>query len=67
MKLHKKVAVIALALVCAACGGAQSAGKGAYKPEGSVIFEKDGVKVTTAGFDTNPTSVDEPIIWLRAC
>ena len=69
MKLHKKVAVIALAvmlaLVCAACGGAQSAGKGEYKPEGSVIFEKDGVKVTTAGFDTDPTSVNKPILWLE--
>lgn len=70
MKLHKKAAVIALAvmlaLVCAACGGAQSAGKGEYKPEGSVIFEKDGVKVTTAGFDTDPTSLDaDPIIWLE--
>ena len=38
MKLHKNVAVIALAvmlaLVCAACGGAQSSVKGEYKAEG---------------------------------
>ena len=70
MKLHKKVAVIALAftlaLVCAACGGAQSPGNSDYKAEGSVVFDKDGVKVTTAGFDTDPTSLDaDPIIWLE--
>ncbi|MBR0282824.1 MAG: hypothetical protein IJQ81_14780 [Oscillibacter sp.] len=70
MKLHKKAAVIALAvmlaLVCAACGGAQSAVNSDYTSEGSVVFEKDGVKVTTAGFDTDPTSLDaDPIIWLE--
>ena len=33
--------------------------------DGSVIFEKDGVTVTTAGLDTDPTSEDaEPIIWV---
>ena len=67
---YRKMAVIALAvllaLVCAACGGAQSAVNSERKPEGSVIFEKDGVKVTTAGFDMDPTSLDEdPIIWLE--
>ena len=41
----------------------QSAGP--YSADGSVIFEKDGVKVTTAGLDTDPTSEKpEPIIWL---
>ena len=39
---------------------------GAFSPDGSVIFEKDGVKVTTAGLDTDPSSADEiPIIWLE--
>ena len=34
-------------------------------PDGSVIFEKDGVKVTTAGLDTDPSSADVlPIIWV---
>lgn len=38
---------------------------GPYAASGSVIFEKDGVKVTTAGLDTDPTSEDaEPIVWL---
>lgn len=38
---------------------------GPFSPEGSVIFEKDGVKVTTAGLDLDPTSLDnDPIIWL---
>ena len=35
-------------------------------PDGSVIFEKDGVKVTTAGLDSDPTSeLPEPIIWVE--
>lgn len=34
-------------------------------PEGSVIFEKDGVKVTTAGLDNDPTYWDaRPIVWV---
>lgn len=34
-------------------------------PDGSVIFEKDGVKVTTVGLGTDPTTTDsEPIIWV---
>ncbi len=38
---------------------------GTYSSEGSVIFEKDGVKVTTAGLDIDPTTErPEPIIWL---
>lgn len=36
-----------------------------YSTDGSVIFDKDGVTVTTAGLDTDPTSTDgEPIIWV---
>ncbi len=38
----------------------------AFGPEGSVLFEKDGVKVTSAGLDLDPTSGDrEPIIWVN--
>lgn len=41
----------------------QSAGP--FSPDGSVIFERDGVKVTTAGLDTDPTSLDyQPILWV---
>ena len=70
MKFHKKAAVIALAvmlaLVCAACGAKQSAVNSDCKAAGSVIFDKDGLKVTTAGFDTDPTSLNaDPIIWLE--
>ena len=36
-----------------------------YSTDGSVIFDKDGVTVTTAGLDADPTSTDgEPIIWV---
>ena len=36
-----------------------------FSPDGSVIFERDGVKVTTAGLDTDPTEEDaHTIIWL---
>ncbi len=36
-----------------------------FSAAGSVLFEKDGLKVTTAGLDTDPTSDEqEPIIWL---
>lgn len=38
---------------------------GQASPDGSVIFEKDGVKVTTAGLDLDPTNADpQPVIWL---
>ena len=38
---------------------------GPFSPDGSVIFERDGVKVTTAGLDTDPTSAyNDAIIWL---
>ncbi|MBR4473326.1 MAG: hypothetical protein IKS55_06770 [Oscillospiraceae bacterium] len=37
-----------------------------FSPDGSVIFEKDGVKVTTAGLDDDPTVEGKyPIIWLN--
>lgn len=36
-----------------------------YSPDGSVLFEKDGLKVTTAGLDVDPsTEEEETIIWL---
>ena len=36
-----------------------------YSADGSVIFDKDGVTVTTAGLDTDPTSLDgDTIIWV---
>ncbi|MBO6054568.1 MAG: hypothetical protein J6P31_03535 [Oscillospiraceae bacterium] len=38
---------------------------GPFSPDGSVIFDKDGVRVTTAGLDMDPTTMDpEPIIWV---
>ena len=37
-----------------------------FSPDGSVIFEKDGIKITTAGLDQDPTDGDDqPIIWLE--
>ena len=53
-----------MALVFMVCGG-QALAETAASPDGSVIFEKDGVKVTTAGLDIDPTSEgDVPMIWL---
>ena len=50
-----------LALSLSAWAAADSV---AFSPEGSVIFEKDGVKVTTAGLDQDPTDEEHlPIIW----
>lgn len=38
---------------------------GPFSPNGSVIFEKDGLRVTTAGLDMDPTSESsDPIIWV---
>lgn len=37
-----------------------------FTADGSVIFEKDGVTVTTAGLDTDPTDGDDqPIVWIK--
>ena len=37
-----------------------------FSPDGSVIFERDGVRITTAGLDVDPTVYErEPIIWLE--
>ena len=39
---------------------------GPFSPEGSVLFERDGVKVTTDGLDLDPSSGDaDPIVWLK--
>ena len=44
---------------------AQTQQAAAYSADGSVIFDKDGVRVTTAGLDNDPTTEDaEPIIWV---
>ena len=38
---------------------------GPFSPEGSVIFDKNGVKVTTAGLDIDPTYFEpKPIVWI---
>ena len=82
------LALAAMALGCAACGGQPAPAEtaeptetataaptqteeltrdvsGSFSPDGSVIFERDGVKVTTAGLDTDPTSAyNDAIIWL---
>ncbi len=34
-----------------------------YSADGSVVFEKDGIKITTAGFGSDPTSEGEHPIW----
>ncbi len=75
MNFKRKLAVIALTaavvLGCASCASKNTDNNQVaeqlteYQAQGSVIFEKDGVKVTTAGLDTDPSSADnEPIIWI---
>ena len=55
-------AVLACVLACCLSISAFAEGLG---PDGSVLFEKDGVKVTTAGLDRDPTTEkEETIIWL---
>ena len=37
-----------------------------FTPDDCIIFEKEGVKITTAGLDKDPTDGDDqPIIWLE--
>lgn len=66
MKKTRKGLLCALLLFCVLglCLGTSAAAEG-FGPDGSVIFEKDGIKVTTAGLDTDPTTEDEEtIVWL---
>lgn len=67
--MKKSIAIVLSLLLVIAAMGSLSASAAAeaetYSPDGSVLFEKDGLKVTTAGLDTDPTSADkEAIIWL---
>ena len=70
--MKKRIALVLSALLLlgalSGCGAEKAAPEAAALPEfsadGSVIFEKDGVTVTTAGLDTDPTTEDAaPIIW----
>lgn len=65
MKLHKKLAVLLaaalLALLCAACGATKEVA--ADPLNGAVIFDKDGVKVTTDGYEVD--DAEGPVIWLN--
>ena len=75
--MKKQLIALTIALALLLCTGILSAGAAAaaettavdtepFSPDGSVIFEKDGVKVITAGLDKDPTDGDDqPIIWLE--
>ena len=71
-KIAWTLAALLLMGVLTSCGaknatesGTQKSAEDTYSVDGSVIFDKDGVTVTTAGLDTDPTSLDgEPIIWV---
>lgn len=73
MKLKKKMSTVVLALLLALlCAGMSASASAAapaqdgFSPDGSVLFDQDGVKVTTAGLDLDPSSGDaDPIIWLE--
>lgn len=63
--MKKTCLMFMLVLILILGVGAASASADVFSPDGSVLFEKDGVKVTTAGLDTDPTAEDAcPIIWL---
>ena len=69
-----RVLAAVLALLCAFCftrgtpvfaEAPAPEGAGVFSADGSLIFEKDGLTVTTAGLDTDPGSGDdEPIVWV---
>ena len=73
MKLQKKMSTVVLALLLAfLCAGMSASAAAAapepaeFPPDGSVLLDVDGVKVTTAGLDLDPSSGDaDPIIWLE--
>ena len=62
--MRKLLSVLLLAALLS-CGGMLAAqAEGPCKPDGSVLFEKDGLKVTTAGLDKDPTTGGEDtILW----
>ena len=67
MKKTMKGLLCALLLLCTLtlCLCASAAAAEGFGPDGSVLFEKDGIKVTTAGLDKDPTTEnEETIIWL---
>ena len=75
--MRKTLTAIIAAFSLLLCAGIASEGVSAwaetpagstesFSPDGSVIFEKDGIKITTAGLDQDPTDGDDqPIIWLE--
>ena len=67
MKRLTKALLSLLLLLCLMSGltAASAFAAEELSPDGSVLFEKDGLKVTSAGLDTDPTSSGaEPIIWV---
>ena len=65
--MKKTIALLLTVLLLAGLAALTSAAAfaEAYSPDGSVIFEKDGLKITTAGLAMDPTSADEdPILWI---
>ncbi|MCR5577541.1 MAG: hypothetical protein K6F56_11075 [Oscillospiraceae bacterium] len=82
MTLHRKLSALVPALLLAllaACAGPSTPAApaaevpapaaeptGPFSPAGSVLFDRDGVKVTTDGLDFDPSSGDaDPIVWLK--
>lgn len=59
-------ALMLVSVLAGTCAPPALAATDVYSPEGSVIFDKDGVKVTTAGLDRDPTEENvKPIIWVE--
>lgn len=58
--------VLLLLLVLTAGSAATAQAAESFPADGGVIFEQDGVKVTTAGLGTAPDSADnETVVWLQ--
>lgn len=69
VKMALALSLLVLLCVSAGCGNRGAAGTrtdfAGYSADGSVILEKDGVTVTTAGLGSDPTATEEtPIIWV---
>ncbi|MBQ6927639.1 MAG: hypothetical protein IJQ36_04945 [Oscillospiraceae bacterium] len=63
--LMRLLSVLLLLLVLTAGSAASAQAAESFPADGGVVYEQNGVKVTTAGLGTDPSSSDnETIVWL---
>ena len=59
------LSVLLLLPALAGCGKKPDASPQTFAADGSVLFDRDGVTVTTAGLDEDPTDLNvQPIVWV---